>query len=191
MKNFLWKNYEIIFHYYKPKTLCEIGTHNGRSALQFCREALKHNTEVSYTGYDLFELATDENHVIERNGKGAGNYKRATDFLQSVQDANPLFHFKLNKGYTQDTLKYKTYDFVYIDAGHSYESVLHDYDKVKGSKLVFFDDYNIEDVRRAVEDIPEKHYELILECPRNKRRQAAIIRDFDPVKDKIIADLFL
>lgn len=191
MKPFIWSNYEILFEYYKPKNICEIGTHNGRSALQFCREALKYNSKVNYTGYDLFDLATDENHIVERNGKGAGNLIKAKGFLDSLQKKNDNFTFKLFKGYTQDTLTPSVFDFVYIDAGHSYESVLHDYDKVKESKLIFFDDYNIEDVRRAVQDISETHYELILDCPRNKRRQAAIIKDFDPVRDKVIADIFL
>jgi len=64
-----------------------------------------------------------------------------------------------------------------------------DYDKLKESKVIFFDDYQIEGVRDALNDIGE-HYELIVDCNKNKRRQAAIIKDLDPVADKVILELF-
>ena len=189
MKDIYWTPYKTIFKTFKPKTICEIGTHNGRSAVQFCKEALLYNTDVIYSGFDLFEMATDENHVLEHNGKGSGNFSRATKYLDSIKKDNAGFEYTLTKGYTQDTLKLQTYDFVYIDAGHSYESVMHDYEKVKDSKVIAFDDLQIEGVEQALKEIGG-YYELNVDCPRNKRRQAIIIKDFDPEYDTEILGLF-
>jgi len=189
MKDRYFEPYKVVFDHYKPKTICEIGTHNGRSAIQFVKRALMWNRDISYTGYDLFDLANDETNKAEHNGKGAGNEKRATGYLSDVQEKHPTFTFSLHKGFTQDTLTEQAFDFVYIDGGHSYDSVMFDYDKLKESKVIFFDDYQIEGVRDALNDIGE-HYELIVDCNRNKRRQAAIIKDLDPVADKVILELF-
>jgi predicted O-methyltransferase YrrM len=192
MKERYFKPYEIVFDHYKPKTICEIGTHNGRSAVQFCKRALRHNRDVTYTGYDLFELATKETNVEEHNGKGAGNLERASGYLDEIKELHPSFNYTLHKGFTQDTLKESSYDFVYVDGGHSYDSVMFDYSMVKESKVIFFDDYQIEGVKRAIAELAEtvKVYELIVDCNRGKRKQAAIIKDLNPIKDKVILDLF-
>ena len=39
----------------KPKTILEVGTHNGRSASIMLQEAVKHNPNVKYFGFDLFD----------------------------------------------------------------------------------------------------------------------------------------
>ena len=191
MKERYWAPYEIIIDYYKPKTICEIGTHNGRSAVQFCKAALKNNYDVIYTGYDLFDLASEETHKEEHNGKGSGDMSRAKKYLDVICNHYPKFKYTLHRGFTQDTLTDAEYDFVYVDGGHSYESVMFDYSKIKNSKLIFFDDYQIKGVREAVQEIDPNHLELKVDCNKGKRRQAAIIKDFDPIKDKVIADLFL
>ena len=192
MKDRYFQPYKIILDYYKPKTICEIGTHNGRSAVQFCKRALKYNRDVTYTGYDLFDLATAETHKEEHNGKGSGNLERAEGYLKEIKERHPSFNFLLNKGFTQDTLEQSVYDFVYVDGGHSYESVLFDYSKIKDSKIIFFDDYQIDGVKQAVDEIGKTAdvRELKVDCGRNKRKQAAIIKNLDPIKDKIILDLF-
>lgn len=192
MKDRYFEPYKVVFDHYKPKTICEIGTHNGRSAVQFCKAALKHNRDVTYTGYDLFDLATDETHKEEHNGKGTGNMERATGYLTDIRDVHPTFKFTLNKGFTQDTLTSAAYDFVYVDGGHSYESVMFDYNKVKESKVIFFDDYQIKGVREAIDEIAKTTdvRELKVDCNKNKRKQVAIIKDLDPAKDKVIIDLF-
>ena len=37
----------------KPKTILEVGTHNGRSASIMLQEAVKHNPNVKYFGFDF------------------------------------------------------------------------------------------------------------------------------------------
>jgi len=192
MKDRYFEPYKTIFDYYKPKTICEIGTHNGRSAVQFCKRALRHNRDISYTGYDLFDLATEETHKDEHNGKGAGNLKRAIGYLDDIKKLHPTFNYELHKGFTQDTLIENSYDFVYVDGGHSYDSVIFDYTKIKNSKIIFFDDYQIEGVKEAIQEISKTVdvKELKVDCARNKRKQVAIINDVNLSANKNILDLF-
>jgi len=47
----------------------------------------------------------------------------------------------------------KAYDMVFIDGGHKYETVMEDYERVKQSKVIFFDDYDIPDTKKACDEI--------------------------------------
>ena len=53
---------------------------------------------------------------------------------------NNNFDYLLYEGLTTNTLLNHTYDFVYLDGGHSYDTVKHDYNKIKNSKVIVFDD---------------------------------------------------
>lgn len=127
----------------KPKTIVEIGTHRAARACMICLQALQHNREVHYTGYDLFEDATPETNETEMNGKGVGSLLIAQQKLGSLQRAHPGFAYRLVKGNTRDTLHGRSVlsDFVFIDGGHSVETIRGDYEAVKGSKIIVFDDY--------------------------------------------------
>lgn len=134
--------------------ICELGTHKGRSSYQICKFFLGKGMKVYYTGYDLFESATRETDVAERNGKGAGNYAMAEWHMKRLQQlyGNNMLIYKLVKGFSQDTLDEQTFDFVFLDGGHSYETVKHDHKKLIKSKYVLFDDYNLPDVGKYVDE---------------------------------------
>lgn len=144
-----------IFDYVKPKTICEIGTHNGKSAIQFVDYCLRIEPKLKYYGYDIFDDVMNNKafHSKERNGKGAGSLKRASRTLAHRNKSYKQFEFKLTKGYTIDTLESAEYDFVYIDGGHSYDTVKHDYSKVKNSKVIVFDDYQIDGVKKFFDEL--------------------------------------
>ena len=150
----LWP-YHAIFDNYKPSTICEIGTHDGKSAVQFIDYCIKHNAKLHYIGYDIFDDVKNDNefHKKEINGKGAGRYKTAKSNLLHRQNKFKKFKFKLIKGYTTDTLVESKYDFVYIDGGHSYETVKHDYYKLKNSKVIVFDDYQTDGVKKFFDEM--------------------------------------
>ena len=126
----------------RPKTIIEIGTHNGARAEMMCLEALRFNP-VHYIGYDLFEDATDETNARELNGKGAGSEAKARAVLDKIKADRPDFTYELVKGDTRTTLHGTTQvaDFVFIDGGHSVETIAGDYEAVKTSRLIAFDDY--------------------------------------------------
>ena len=169
----------------KPKTICEIGCYRGKTSLNLCRYALQYTDELHFAGYDLFELATLENNKKEINGKGSGNYRRTALAMEKIErDCNPnrekfyvyenkKFTWELHKGYTQDTLEKRTFDFVFIDGGHSYDTVKHDYEKVKGSKVIIFDDYDLEPVRQFCDEIGATG--LIKDLDKKKKGLAYII----------------
>lgn len=144
-----------IFDHYRPNTICEIGTHNGKSAVQFVDYCLKINPRLNYVGYDVFDAVknNEQFHEKEINGKGAGKFTTAKNNLKHRQRDYKKFKFTLHQGFTQDTLTESIYDFVYIDGGHSYETVKHDYEKVKASKVIVFDDYQTEGVKKFFDEL--------------------------------------
>ena len=77
----------------KPRSIIEIGLAQGVRAYQMIQFALKYNSNVKYTGYDVF-----------------------------------------------DTKKNKA-DFVWLDGDHRLESIRKDYEALKESKVIVFDDY--------------------------------------------------
>ena len=182
MKINLLQNFFKIFDLYLPQNICEIGTHNGSSAIQFIDYLFPKVHRLHYTGYDLFDLADKNTDAQEHNGKGPGNFKLADRALSKRKEKyGKRFSYELIRGYTTDTLTMpKVYDFVYIDGGHSYETVMHDYSMVKDSTVIVFDDYQIDGVKIAVDEIRknlEASYEVIeMTMPeRPKRKQIALL----------------
>jgi uncharacterized Rossmann fold enzyme len=127
----------------RPMTIIEIGTHNGKRAAVFCREALRHNENVHYVGYDLFDMATRDINKIEFNGKGAGDEAIARAKLTAIAAEHPGFSYELVKGNTRETLHGQSHcaDFVFVDGGHSVETIRGDFEAIKTSRVIALDDY--------------------------------------------------
>ena len=155
MKSVMLPAFYQLFDHIKPSTICEIGTHDAKSAVQFIDYCIKINPKLKYYGFDIFDAVKNDKrfHEVEINGKGAGKYSTAKNNLDHKRRKYKKFKFELYKGYTQDTLTDSKYDFVYIDGGHSYETVKHDYNKVKNSKIIVFDDYQTDGVKSFVDEL--------------------------------------
>lgn len=123
----------------KPKVIVEVGTHKGARAELMCLEAIKHQPQVHYIGYDLFEDATPESDQREMNGKGPGSIEEATERLSGI----PGLTFEFIKGDTRQTLHGQDVraDFAFIDGGHSVETIRGDYEALKASRMIALDDY--------------------------------------------------
>lgn len=120
----------------QPRAILEIGTWNGERA----RQMLNLAPGAIYYGFDLFEDATSETDQEEKNVKP--HYT-----LEYVEGKLYGYQAYLYKGNTRETLKNfnKPVDFVWLDGGHSVETIRSDWEHVKRclepDAVVYFDDY--------------------------------------------------
>lgn len=115
-------------------------------------QALQHHADVEFHGFDLFETATTETDAREINGKGHGSYDKAHNRFLGIQKQNPEFRFHLYSGFTTDTfVEPIRADLAYIDGGHSTATVLHDFNMVRDSSVIVFDDYQMASVKEALQ----------------------------------------
>ncbi len=128
---------------HKPKTILEVGTHKGIRAIRMCEEACRHGGHVHYLGFDVFDTMDEGFHTLVGNGKGAAAEQVVRKKLDGLKKKYDKFTYTLEVGDTQDTLHGcdLAYDFVFIDGDHRLEMIIRDYEAVKNSKLVVFDDY--------------------------------------------------
>lgn len=185
MKERYFQHFREILTEFRPQTVCEIGTHDGKTALQIINHLIKLNVKHKYIGYDAFELADNVSNQSEINGKGAGDYNLALSKFNKVK--NKLFSYELHRGWTHDTLTDGSYDFVFIDGGHSYDTVKFDHSKLIQSKIIVFDDYEIPDVQKYfdeyvwenrieqvawnVKDIKNKNKTVFAFMPRDEKKK--------------------
>ena len=138
----------------KPKTILEIGTWSGDRAMQLVEDALKYQPRVHYIGYDLFEEATEETDREELNVKRHFSQDEVNARLDKFRRRTRLnFTWELVRGNTRETLKPQSVDFAFIDGGHSLQTIRSDYEAVKNSKMIVFDDYYLPDENNAMPDV--------------------------------------
>jgi hypothetical protein len=134
----------------------EVGTWNGSRAIQMANAAFAAGAdEVSYWGFDTFDEGNDrayEGHskphaTLSRVGRRLENYGKTMARL------GKKFSSVLKRGNTNHTLQIFTpkVNFVYIDGGHSYETVLNDYEHFKNTAYIVFDDI----IKEPEEGAPE------------------------------------
>lgn len=138
-----------LIHAFKPRTIVEIGTWNGGNAANMLHASGR--KDMLYVGYDLFEDATSESDSAELNVKPHNDIDKVKSYIEaSVPNAS----ITLVKGNTRETVPKGTIaDFVFIDGGHSVETIASDYDAVKHSKVIVFDDYYEPDAEGRCPDL--------------------------------------
>ena len=171
---------------YNPKNVLEIGVFCGVTAKNTCDFLYKSNGDnFSYTGIDLFGIdqknKRDEikpNFLKDQKFSNPlkniyYNYilKENLNSIESVQKLLQKYskNVRLIAGDTNKVLKeidLQKIDFVFLDGGHSYETVINDlmtlYDGMKDQKKVILcDDYGkesyISEVEKAINDFTNKN----------------------------------
>ena len=173
-------NFLSLVEEYKPKNVLEIGVFCGVTSRNIC-ELLKTNfgSDFRYYGLDLFG-STKTSGVDEIEPKFLENQKFSNplktiyyNFIKkenlnskiSVQNFLKKFsqNIELVEGDTRVTLEkipLSEIDFVFLDGGHSYDTVLSDlqklYDNMKNNSKIVCDDFagitKIESVEKAIKD---------------------------------------
>jgi predicted O-methyltransferase YrrM len=121
----------------QPTAILEIGTWNGVRALEMLSRAPR---GCRYYGFDLFEDATSATDEEEKNVKPHHSAGRVQLLLKD-------YPARLYRGNTRETLAHfsEPVDFVWIDGGHSVETIRSDWENVRRvltpGAWVFFDDY--------------------------------------------------
>ena len=188
-KTGLKKNWGNIFlkivNEHKPRVFLEVGVFCGVTARNVC-ELLKkvHSEDFKYVGIDLF-------------GQTASKSEKVPNYLKEQKFSNPLKNFFYNfvlrenlnsyesvlrflKGFSKNVtlikgdsnvilrnLDIKDIDFVFLDGGHSFETVFNDlnliYKKIFSNKgaVILCDDYEdatyITGVKKAVDKFVEEN----------------------------------
>jgi len=189
-----------IVNEHKPKVFLEVGVFCGVTARNVC-ELLKeiHKNEFRYVGIDLFggKASHDEvtpNYLNKQKfsnplknlfynfllRKNLNSYESVQNFLKNFSKNVTLI--KGNSNIILRNLDLKDIDFVFLDGGHSFETVFDDlnsiYKKISSNKsaVILCDDYEdatyITGVKKAVDKFVEMNkLKLIL----IKKRFAKIV----------------
>ena len=148
---------QLILHY-RPSNIVETGTWNGGRAIQMATAAFQYTNVVKYYGFDLFEDATEETDAREFNTKPHNSMeaveKRLQEFADKMKQEGKKFSFKLYKGDTKETLsqckEIKSADFAYIDGGNSYETSKSDFENLKHTPVIVFNNYFSKDSKERI-----------------------------------------
>jgi len=145
-----------VFRCYSPQSLLEIGVGDGRTLELFLSEVQPSSNEgLRYIGFDTFDdglPSSDESRTDESSSKDSfWRFQNVPmgDIESIAVESKTKCSVDLVKGNTKTTLpesvpRFNPVDMVYIDGGHSYETVKSDYRSVRPlvsrGGVVVFDD---------------------------------------------------
>ena len=174
----------------KPKFFLEIGVFHGVTARNVCELLYQiHGNSFQYIGLDLFEVNNENKSEIIPNTEFSNPLKKI--YFKYIKKQDPysisavrdlLKKFKNNvnliKGNSNIILKkidMSKIDFVFLDGGHNYKTVLNDLkccnEVVKNNGIILCDDYDLSfapGVKKAVDEfVLENNFDCQIIC--NKR----------------------
>ena len=172
----------------KPKIFLEIVVFHGVTARNICELLFKiHGNDFKYIGLDLFEESDEnKNEVIPNTEFSSNPIKRF--YFKYIKKQNPfsleavvelLEKFENNvhliKGNSNKVLKkidMSKIDYVFLDGGHEYNTVLNDlnccYEVVNNNGIILCDDYDLYQapgVKKAIDEfVKDKQLKCSIIC---------------------------
>ena len=158
----------------KPKVFLEVGVFHGVTARNICELLFEiHENDFKYIGLDLFEKNDENKSEIIPNTNFSNPFKQI--YFKYIKRQDPytieavkdlLKKFKNNvhliKGNSNKILKkieMSKVDFVFLDGGHDYNTVVNDLNSclevIKSNGTVICDDYNLGSapgVKKAIDE---------------------------------------
>mgnify|MGYP001360562995 FL=1 len=164
----------------KPKYFLEIGVFHGVTARNVCEMLFEINgNDFKYVGLDLFEVSDENKNEVIPNTTFSSNpvkqfyykyIKKQNPYsLESVEDLLRKFknNIHLIKGNSNKVLKkidMTKIDYVFLDGGHEYNTVLNDLncciEVINNNGTVLCDDYDLQQapgVKKAIDDFVAKN----------------------------------
>ena len=162
-----------------PKIFLEVGVFHGVTARNICELLYKiHKNDFKYIGLDLFEESEENKSEVIPNTNFSNPLKNI--YFRYIKKQNPyskeavedlLKKFQNNvnliKGNSNLVLKkidMSKVDYVFLDGGHSYETVKNDLecclDVINSNGTILCDDYNfghLPDVKNAIDEFVKKN----------------------------------
>tara|TARA_B100001996_G_scaffold311686_1_gene253665 strand:+ start:23 stop:649 length:627 start_codon:yes stop_codon:yes gene_type:complete len=163
----------------RPKIFLEVGVFHGVTARNICELLYKiHKNDFKYIGLDLFEESEENKSEVIPNTNFSNPLKNI--YFRYIKKQNPyskeavedlLKKFQNNvnliKGNSNLVLKkidMSKVDYVFLDGGHSYETVKNDLecclDVINSNGTILCDDYNfghLPDVKNAIDEFVKKN----------------------------------
>ena len=163
----------------RPKVFLEVGVFHGVTARNVC-ELLNniHGEDFKYIGLDLFEENLENKDEVIPNTKFSNPLK--TIYFKFIKRQDPYSkkavedllkkyknNFSLIKGNSNDILKkidMSKIDYVFLDGGHDYSTVINDLncckEVIENNGTVLCDDYDLSyapGVRKAIDEFTSKY----------------------------------
>ena len=164
----------------RPKNFLEIGVFHGVTARNVCELLYKmHGNDFNYIGLDLFEESDENKDEVIPNTTFSSNpikqfyykyIKRQNPYsLEAVKELLQKFdnNVHLIKGNSNKLLikiDMSVIDYVFLDGGHEYNTVLNDLnccsDVINNGGTVLCDDYDLQQapgVKKAIDEFVKKN----------------------------------
>ena len=163
----------------KPKYFLEIGVFHGVTARNVCELLYQiHKNDFKYIGLDLFEKNienadevipnTNFNNPLKKiyfqyiKRQDPYSLKAVEDLLQKFK--NNIYLIKGNSNKLLKKIEMSKVDFVFLDGGHDYSTVVNDLSScievINSNGTVMCDDYNLGSapgVKKAIDEFVEKN----------------------------------
>ena len=140
-EKFAQKNFEVILPILKPKKTLEIGSHEGASVTDLC---LRNDWSDYLEAYCIDRWDQQKISQIEKNfDENIKTLETNCSFSLNVKKLKGMSEYHLSKLIVDGHMS--TFDFIYIDGGHSARDVLSDlilsFKLLRSGGIILLDDY--------------------------------------------------